>query len=91
MLSGAAAFCANQTVVYRSEGLAARGYFIPGGASQRGGGQAPAFRVARCQTWTGIRPKIDRKLSKINKKPSKSTKVNMLKSGDVNFEFGFEW
>ena len=34
----------------RSEGLAARGYFIPGGASQRGGGQAPAFRVARCRT-----------------------------------------
>ena len=33
-----------------SEGLAARCYFIPGGASQRGGGQAPAFRVARCQT-----------------------------------------
>ena len=30
--------------------MAARGYFIPGGASQRGGGQAPAFRVARCQT-----------------------------------------
>ena len=32
--------------------LVARGYFIPGGASQRGGGQAPCFRVARCQTWT---------------------------------------
>ena len=30
--------------------MAARGYFIPGGASQRGGGQAPAFRVARCRT-----------------------------------------
>ena len=30
--------------------MVARGYFIPGGASQRGGGQAPAFRVARCQT-----------------------------------------
>ena len=29
--------------------LAARGYSIPGGASQRGVGQAPAFRVARCQ------------------------------------------
>ena len=29
----------------------ARGYFIPGGASQRGGvSQAPAFRVARCRT-----------------------------------------
>ena len=28
----------------------ARGYFIPGGTSQRGGGQAPAFRVARCRT-----------------------------------------
>ena len=34
--------------------LVARGYFIPGGASQRGGGQAPAFRVARCQTWTQV-------------------------------------
>ena len=33
--------------------LVARGYFIPGGASQRGWvGRAPAFRVARCQTWT---------------------------------------
>ena len=32
--------------------LVARGYFIPGGASQRGVGRAPAFRVARCQTWT---------------------------------------
>ena len=30
--------------------MVARGYFIPGGASQRGGGQAPAFRVARCRT-----------------------------------------
>ena len=38
--------------VDRSEGLAARGYFIPGGAIQRGGGQAPAFHVARCQTWS---------------------------------------
>ena len=28
----------------------ARGYFIPGGASQRGGSQTPAFRVARCRT-----------------------------------------
>ena len=28
----------------------ARGNFIPGGTSQRGGGQAPAFRVARCRT-----------------------------------------
>ena len=69
----------------------ARGYFIPGGTSQRGGGQAPAFRVARCQTWTGVRPKIGRKFVEINQKLSKSTKVNMLKSGDVNFEFGFEW
>ena len=32
--------------------LVARGYFIPGGVSQRGVGQARAFRVARCQTWT---------------------------------------
>ena len=76
---------------YRSEGLAARSYFIPGGASQRGGGQAPAFRVARCQTWTGVRPKMCQKFNKITQKLSKSTKVNMLKSGDVNFEFGFEW
>ena len=30
--------------------LVARGYVIPGGASQRGGGQAPAFRVARYLT-----------------------------------------
>ena len=43
----------------------ARGYFIPGGASQRGGGQAPAFRVARCQTWSGVGPKTGRKLSKM--------------------------
>ena len=35
--------------------LVARGYFIPGGASQRGGGRAPAFRVARCQTPSGVR------------------------------------
>ena len=28
----------------------ARGYSIPGGVSQRGGGQTPAFRVARSQT-----------------------------------------
>ena len=69
----------------------ARGYFIPAGASQREGGQAPAFRIARCQTWTGVRPKIGRTLTKINQKLSKSTKANMLKSGDVNFEFGFEW
>ena len=74
----------------RSEGLAARGYFIPEGASQRGGGQAPAFRVARCQTWTGVRPKIGRKLTKIHQKRSKSTKVNMLKFGDVSFDLGFE-
>ena len=71
--------------------LVARDYFIPGGASQRGGGQAPAFHDARCQTWSGVGPKTGRKLIKINQKLSKSTKVNMLKSGDVNFEFGFEW
>ena len=70
--------------------MAARGYFIPGGASQRGGGQAPAFRVARCQTWTGVRPKIGRKLTKIHQKLSKSAKVNMLKFGDVSFDLGFE-
>ena len=34
--------------------LVARGYFILGGASQRGVGRAPAFRVARCQTWTQV-------------------------------------
>ena len=34
--------------------LVARGYFIPGGASQRGGGQAPAFRVARCRTGSHV-------------------------------------
>ena len=68
----------------------ARGYFIPGGASQRGGGQAPAFRVARCQTWTGVGPKIGRKLTKIHQKLSKSPKVNMLKFGDVSFDLGFE-
>ena len=71
--------------------LVARGYFIPGGVSQRGGGQAPAFRVARCQTWSGVGPKTGRKLTKISQKLSKSAKVNMLKSGDVNFDFGFEW
>ena len=44
-----------------------RNYFIPGRARQRGGGgQAPAFRVPLCQTWTGVRPQIDRKLIKIN-------------------------
>ena len=69
----------------------ARGSFIPGGVSQRGGGQAPAFRVARCQTWSGVGPKTGRKLAKITQKLSKSPKVNMLKSGDVNFDFGFEW
>ena len=30
--------------------LVARGYFIPGRTSQRGGGRAPAFRVACCRT-----------------------------------------
>ena len=33
--------------------LVARGYVIPGGANQ-GGGRAPAFRVARCQTGTQV-------------------------------------
>ena len=70
--------------------LVARGYFIPGGASQRGGGQAPAFRVARCQTWSGVGPKTGRKFTKISQKPAKSPKVNMLKFGDVSFELGFE-
>ena len=32
----------------------ARGYFIPGGTSQGGCGQAPAFRVARCRTRSGV-------------------------------------
>ena len=62
-----------------------------GARARGGGGQAPAFRVARCQTWTGVRPKIGRKFCKIIQKQTKSTKVNMLKSGDVDFEFGFEW
>ena len=70
--------------------MVARGYFIPGGVSQRGGGQAPAFRVARCQTWSGVGPNTDRKLTQISQKLSKSAKVNMLKSGDVSFDFGFE-
>ena len=34
--------------------MVARGYVIPGGASQRGVGRAPAFSVARCQTWTQV-------------------------------------
>ena len=34
--------------------LVARGYFIPGGVSQRWGGRAPAFRVARCQIGTHV-------------------------------------
>ena len=73
--------------------MAARGYFIPGARARGGGGQAPALRVACCQTWSGVRTKIGRKLNKIKQKQklSKSAKVNMLKSGDVNFEFGFEW
>ena len=83
------------TNVYRAligvRDLVARGYFIPGGTSQRGGGQAPAFRVAHWQTWTGVRPKIGQMFTKINQKLSKSIKVNMVKSGDVNFEFGSEW
>ena len=37
----------------------ARGYFIPGGASQRGGGQAPAFRVARCRTRSLVDIRLD--------------------------------
>ena len=36
--------------------LVARGYFIPGGASQRGVGQVPAFSVARCQIGTRVSP-----------------------------------
>ena len=42
----------NKKCVVGVRDVVARGYFIPGGASQRGVGQAPAFRVARCQTWT---------------------------------------
>ena len=34
--------------------LVARGYFIPGRTRQRGGGRAPAFRVAPCQTPPGV-------------------------------------
>ena len=70
--------------------MAARGHFIPGGMSQRGGGQAPAFRVTCYQTWSQVISKIGRKFIKISQKLSKSAKVKMLKSGDVNFEFGFE-
>ena len=44
-----------------SEGLEARGYLIPGGTSQRGGGQTQAFRVARCRT----RSLVDIKLGPI--------------------------
>ena len=76
----------------RSEGLARTRLFHPWGCEpEEGGGQAPAFRVARCQTWSGVGPKTGRKLIKINKKTLTFAKVNMLKSGDVNFEFGFEW
>jgi len=32
----------------------ARGYFIPGGTSQRGDVQAPAFRVTHCRTWIHV-------------------------------------
>ena len=61
------------------------------GVRARGGsGQAPAFCVARCQTWSGVGPKTGRKFTKVNQKLSKSAKVNMLKSGDVSFDFGFE-
>ena len=35
--------------------LVARGYSIPGRMRQRGGGRAPAFRVARCRTQSGVR------------------------------------
>ena len=70
--------------------MLARGYFIPGGASQRGVGQAPEIRVARCQTWSGVGPKTGRKLSKFNQKLTKSPKANMLKFGDVSFDLGFE-
>ena len=34
--------------------LVSRGYVILGGASQRAGGRAPAFRIAYCQTWTQV-------------------------------------
>ena len=61
------------------------------GRESEGGGHAPAFRVASCQTWTGVRLKTGRKLIEINQKLSKSTTTNLLESGDVNFEFGFEW
>ena len=61
-----------------------------GARARGGGGQAPAFRVARCQTWSGVGPKTGRKLTKISQKLSKSAKVNMLKSGDVSFDLGFE-
>ena len=83
-------WCENLVTIVGVTAWLARGYFIPGGASQRGGGQAPAFHVASCQTWLGVGPKTSRKLSKITQKLSKSAKVNMLKSGDVSFDFGFE-
>ena len=40
----------SKELLNRSEGLARTRLFHPWGASQRGGGQAQAFRVARCRT-----------------------------------------
>ena len=75
----------------RSEGLARTRLFHPWGREpEGGGGQAPALRVARCQTWSGVGPKTGPKLTKTTQKLSKSAKVNMLKSGDVSFDLGFE-
>ena len=34
--------------------MVARGYVIPRGVNQKGGGRAPALRVARCQTTSGV-------------------------------------
>ena len=65
--------------------LVARGYFIPGRASQRGCGLAPTFRVARCQTPSGD---IDQNSSLMGQNQSKTPKVNMLRFGDVSFDFG---
>ena len=76
---------------HRSEGLAARGYFIPGGASQRGGVVRPRRSVSHVvRPGQGSGPKLVENCPKSSKRPSKSPKVNMLKFGDVSFDLGFE-
>ena len=68
--------------------LFARGYFIPGGASQRGGGRAPAFRVARCQTPSGVR--VDG-LGWVPSGPVRIRQIDTDRYGSIVLSLGYRW